>query len=140
MDDQNYSLPELDWPLLAPFWQACQNEELKFPYCTHCHQWQWYPIYNCPDCGGELNWVKVSRKGTLYSWTVVYKPFFPEFADKVPFIVGVADIDDAPGVRLIANIIDCKADDLQVGMKLDVVFDHVNDKVSLPKFKLSNTK
>ncbi len=137
MDDENFTLPETEWPLLAPFWQACRNEELRFPRCGHCQTWQWYPIYSCPTCGGTFEWAKTSKKVTLFSWTVVRKAFFPQFINKIPLIVAIVDIDDAPGVRFIANAIDCQPEDLHIGMKMDVVFEHVNAEVSLPQFRIS---
>lgn len=139
MDDQNFTLPQMDWPILMPFWEACRKEELKFPSCSHCSHWQWYPLYDCPLCGGTYEWVPASTKGTLFSWTVVRKAFFPEFADRVPFIVVIVDIDEAPGVRLVANAIHCNPEDLSIGMKMDVVFEHVNQEVCLPKFIISKS-
>lgn len=136
MGNENFLLPDIDWPVLVPFWEACRNEELRFPRCKNCGGWQWYPTLICPDCEGEFEWAKVAPKGKLFSWTVVHKAFFPEFKEKVPFIVGCIDVEDAPGVRFIANVIDCKPEDLRIGMEIDVVFDHVNDKVCKPQFRI----
>ncbi len=137
MDKENFLLPDVDWPVLVPFWEACRNEELVFPRCKNCGSWQWYPTLICPDCEGEFEWAKVSPKGKLFSWTVVHKAFFPEFKEKVPFIVACIDIDDAPGVRFIANVVGCKPEDLRIGMDMDVVFDHINDQVCKPQFRIS---
>jgi hypothetical protein len=137
MDKENFLLPDIEWPVLIPFWEACRNEELKFPRCQKCGSWQWYPTIICPDCQGEFEWAKVAPKGRLYSWTVVHKAFFPEFKEKIPFIVACIEIDDAPGVRFIANVVDCKPEDLRIGMEMDVVFEHIDDKVTKPQFRIS---
>jgi len=137
MGNENFLLPDIDWPVLVPFWEACRNEELRFPRCKNCGIWQWYPTFICPSCEGEFEWAKVTPKGKLFSWTVVHKAFFPEFKEKVPFIVACIDVDDAPGVRFIANAIDCKPEDLRIGMEMDVVFDHIDDKICKPQFRIS---
>lgn len=136
MDEQtNYSLPDRDWPLLEPFWQACQAGELKFQRCA-CGHWQWYPTYHCPECGGEMEWTQVPGTARLFSWSVVNKPFFPEFADKVPLIVAAADIDGAPGVRLIADIIEADPQELRLDMPLQVVFEQASPETAMPRFKI----
>jgi len=39
------------------------------------------------------------------------------------------------GVRLMTNIVDCRPEDLYIGMPVKVVFDDVTEEVTLPKFK-----
>lgn len=136
MSEENLTLPDVEWPILSPFWKACKQEELKFPFCTNCKSWQWYPLYSCPTCGGNYNWEKVSEEATLFSWTVIRRSPFPELAQKVPFIVGVLEIDDAPGVRFVANIEGCEQEELQIGMKLSLFFEHINDEVTIPKYRI----
>ena len=134
---ENYTLPNRDWPLLEPFWESCKAEKIAFPKCKNCGHWQWYPLYTCPECEGELEWTPVEGTGSLFSWSLVHKAFFPEFGDKVPLIVAVADVDGAPGVRLIGNIIDADVKDLKLGMKLDIVYEKVNDETTMPRFKIA---
>jgi uncharacterized protein len=138
MSENNMTLPDLGFQVLSPFWKACKKEELRFPYCSICESWQWYPLFSCPSCGGEYNWEKVSGEGTLFSWTVVRKPPFPEFAEKVPYIVGVIDMEGARGVRFISTIEGCEPNQLQIGMKVSLFFDQINSEVSLPKFTIGS--
>jgi len=35
----------------------------------------------------------------------------------------------------MSNIIECKNEDLYIGMPVEVVFDYVTEEVTLPKFK-----
>jgi hypothetical protein len=36
---------------------------------------------------------------------------------------------------LMTNIVNCENTDIYVGMPVEVIFDDLNEKVSLPKFK-----
>jgi hypothetical protein len=38
-------------------------------------------------------------------------------------------------VRLLTNIVGCPADDVRIGMPVEVVFDDVTSDVTLPKFR-----
>ena len=49
-------------------------------------------------------WESVSPLGSLYSWTEVHHRFDP--SGEVPYVVALVEFKDAPGVRLITNLID----------------------------------
>jgi uncharacterized OB-fold protein len=53
----------------------------------------------------------------------------------VPFVVAQVELED--GARIPTNIViaDPSPDNVKVGMAVEVIFDDVTDKVSLPKFK-----
>jgi uncharacterized OB-fold protein len=68
---------------------------------------------------GEFEFVEVSGKATLHTFTeIVAAP--TGFEDVTPYTVGVADLDE--GGRLLAWIGNSiKKDDIEIGMKLQVV-------------------
>ena len=41
----------------------------------------------------------------------------------------------AEGPRVISNVLGVKNEDLHIGMPVEVVFEDVNDEISLPKFQ-----
>ena len=139
MEDNRVSLlPESDWPMTKPFWASCNENQLSFPRCKQCGKWQWYPTYFCPVCEGDVEWVKVSNKGTLYSWTKVTMVLQQEYKEKVPYIAALIDIDDAPGVRLIVNTLDLECESqLKAGMKMDIVFERLSDEINMPRCVIS---
>jgi uncharacterized OB-fold protein len=51
----------------------------------------------------------------------------------VPY--NVAFVELAEGPRVISNVVGVKNDDLHIGMPVQVVFEDVNDQISLPKFR-----
>ena len=52
----------------------------------------------------------------------------------VPYVVALIELEGI-GVRMISNIIDCQPEEVKIGMKVEVVFDDVTEKVTLPKFR-----
>ena len=53
--------------------------------------------------------VEVSGRGTLFAFTILHQPFHPGFVDAVPMIIGLTELDDAPGVRILTNIAKTRA-------------------------------
>lgn len=129
-------LPSLNRPETRPFWEACQRGELMIQRCADCGTDIWYPQTICHHCNSwNIQWRKVSGRGTVYSWIVVRHPLHPYFADKLPFAVALVELDDAPGVRMTTNILDCPMDKIHIGMPVEVVFHKINDQVTLPYFR-----
>ncbi|MBM4404695.1 MAG: Zn-ribbon domain-containing OB-fold protein [Chloroflexi bacterium] len=118
----------------APFWEGCNRGELLYQRCGACGKARFYPRPACPNCASEsFTWEKASGKATLYSWTIIYPPTLPAFKDKVPYPVILVEL--AEGVRMISNIVDCKNEDLRIGMPLEVTFEKVSDGVTLHRFR-----
>ena len=93
-----------------------------------------FPRESCPVClSDNLEWVTVSGKARLYSYTIVHRPANPAFADLVPYNLSIVQLDEGP--RLISTVVDCELDDLEIDMPLDVHFDDVTDDVTLVKFR-----
>ncbi len=87
----------------------------------------------CPQCHStKVEWVEVSGRGKVYTWTTVRHPVHPAFVD-VPYIVVIVQLDE--GVRLVSNMVDCRPEDIYIGMPVEVVFEDVSETISLPKFK-----
>ena len=101
-------LPEFEPPALdfaEPFWAAVDRGGLALPRCSVCGRWQWYPEPAGTDCvGGQLRWEPVATTGTLYSFTRVHRSFLPSGADRVPYVVGLVELDGVEGPRLVANL------------------------------------
>src|SRR6266545_8331734 len=89
-----------------PFWDGCRQGELRVQRCLDCHKLRWYPKPMCPHCASlEVEWVATSGKGRVYTWTVIHHVFNPAFADKVPYLVVIVELDE--GVRVVSNLLDC---------------------------------
>jgi uncharacterized OB-fold protein len=51
-----------------------------------------------------------------------------------PYVIGLVAIDEQEDIRLTTNIVGCDADEVRIGMKVAVTFEH-HDDVWLPLFR-----
>jgi len=79
------------------------------------------------------DWVRASGRGKVYTWVLIYQRYHPAFAEDIPYNVTMVELEEGP--RLITNIVDCRDEDIRLGMEVEVVFEDVTDEVTLPKFK-----
>jgi hypothetical protein len=77
-----------------------------------------------------MAWEQSAGLGSLYSWTVVWRPPDPSFS--VPYAPAIVRLDEE--FWLMSAIIGCQADDLYDGMRVGVTFHPVSDAVTLPYF------
>jgi uncharacterized OB-fold protein len=120
-----------DWT--QPFWDAAKNEVLTAPRCTNCGAFRLPPSRFCPTCRHqEMEFVELPGTGTVFSFIVVRHPLNPSMAEYVPYMPAVVDPDGAPGCRFVSNVVDCEPEDVAIGMKVRVVWNHVSDTLTLP--------
>jgi hypothetical protein len=119
-----------------PFWQAARERRLAIQRCEECDSLQHPPGLMCRRCGGsQLGWRDVSGRGELYSFTVSEQSFVPGFEDVLPLPIGLVEIVEQPGVRLLGNLLVDDLDSLHVGMALRVVFEATADGYVLAQFE-----
>jgi uncharacterized OB-fold protein len=117
------------------YWDAVARREIQLLKCLDCGHFVHYPRPVCPHClSSDLRPETISGKGTLYSYTVVMQPGHPYFVDKIPYVIGVFEIDEEPGVRMPRGI-DAAPEVLRCGMPMEVVFKDVTDTLVLPFFR-----
>lgn len=120
-------------PVTEPFWEAAKHRHLVAPQCARCGQFRLPPTPYCPQCQHtEVNWVTLSGRAIVYSFAVVHG--FPGLPD-VTLVPVVVDLPDAPGARLVSNLIDVEPDEVQIGMELTVDFHPISDGWLLPVFR-----
>ena len=128
-------MPEIT-NLNRPFWEATKRHELMIQRCKSCGEYQWYPRANCIHCGSmDIEWVKVSGKGSVYSYTIIWQVIgnSPLYNLEIPFAVGLIELDEGP--RMYARIIGCEVTDVKVGMKVEVDFKDLTSEISIPVFR-----
>ncbi|CAB4879115.1 unannotated protein [freshwater metagenome] len=134
-------LPELDERNIH-FWQGGQNGQLTFVRCQDCGYYLHPPTPICPkDLSKNLAPEAVSGNAIVASYTVNYQEWLPGV--DVPYIIAIVEIVEQPELRLTTNIINCDVDDIAIGMKVSVVFEHHEDPhgdVWLPLFEPSGEK
>jgi uncharacterized OB-fold protein len=52
----------------------------------------------------------------------------------LPYIVGLVELDEQPGLRMLTNIVEAAPADLEVGMAVEVTFED-RGAVTMPQFR-----
>ncbi len=115
------------------FWfDGVREGRLLIQRCADCETLRHPPAPTCPACRCfEWDTVESTRRGTLHSWTIVHKPQDPAFT--YPLAIGLLDL--AEGTRLVADIDGVDAEDLEIGMELEVVFTEHAHGETLPQLR-----
>ena len=126
------ALPLLrDWNRF--YWTSGEDGRLRFQHCGACDALQHPPAPVCRACGrDELDTQAVSGLGTVQSHTTNIQQWSADFPP--PFVVAVVAIDEDPRVRLTTNLVSCQPETVQIGMRVRVVFERVDD-VWVPLFE-----
>ena len=127
-------LPE-PTPETAPYWEGAKAHELRIQYCTECKKHFFYPRIFCPTCMSDaVEWRKVSGKGTLLTYVLAARPA-PGFEDELPYAIAIVKLDEGP--HLMSNIVNTELTpaNLPAGMALEVVFEDIDERITLPKFQ-----
>ncbi len=115
------------------YWEACARGELYVQQCGDCRLLRHYPRALCPDClSSEVQWQRCTGKGRVYTFTVVHQNQSSGFREMVPYVLAYVELDE--GVRMLTNIVECKADSVKIGMPVVVRFNDFGGGVSLPHF------
>ena len=73
----------------------------------------------CNNCfrDDQISEVALSKKGTLYTYSTVYRSR-PNM--KAPYTIGFVDLKE--GVRIFAQLFDVAPEDLKIGMEMELIF------------------
>ena len=69
--------------------------------------------------------------GSLYSWTVVWRPPDPSF--RVPYAPAVIRLDE--GFWMLSAVIGCEPEALHEGLRVSVEFHPASSEITLPYFR-----
>lgn len=131
-DTYSKPLPGLDG-LTKEFYAYCKQEDLHFQRCSNCQTFRHVPREMCAHCNSfDWQWQRSSGLGTVYTWTVVERALHPAFMEDTPMAPVVVEMEE--GVRLLANMLDCAPDQLEIGMPVRIAYEHVANEVTLPRF------
>lgn len=124
-------LPVLGDDLSRTYWEAAREGRLLVQRCRACGEHQFYPRRHCVRCfAPKPEWVESKGTGRLHTFSVVHRTATPGFADEVPYVFAIVELDEGP--RLTVNVVDTPLDELRCDMPVRVVFTPVTDELSLP--------
>jgi uncharacterized OB-fold protein len=117
-----------------PYWEATRQKKLLIQYCKATGKYQHFPRPVSIFTGRrrDIEWREVSGKGTVFSYTITHRGM-PRFRGKEPYAVVSVTLD--VGVNVIAGMVDCKADELAIGMKVKPFWHPLSDGTHLLMFQ-----
>lgn len=116
-----------------PFWEAARRHELVMYRCTNCGKYYDREVA-CPDCENpQMAWEKVGGRGEVFTYCIFRRLYHPAWEGDIPYNVAYVKLDEGP--LLMTNIVDCSNDKIYIGMPVEVVFEDINEEVTLPKFR-----
>ena len=116
------------------FWDGTKANELLLQRCDECSKVYFPPRPFCPACGSrDVEVYAASGKATLYSYVINHRPR-PDMGT-APHSIAVVELSEGP--RMMTNIVGCPQtpEALELDMKLEVAFEKLDDKITLPLFR-----
>lgn len=129
--------PGIPLPAVTPwnefYWTSGAEGRLCIQECSSCSGLIHPPKPVCPRCRShELRLRDVSGRGTLFGFTVSHRFQLPGLP--APYVVAQVALEEDPRVKLTTRVVEAEPGDLQLGMRMEVVFERVED-VWLPLFR-----
>jgi uncharacterized OB-fold protein len=111
------------------FWREIpQRYNLIGNQCEVCNKVYFPPRETCPYCRrksmGKMKDVKFSGKGKVVTYTIIHEA--PEdFEGQTPYPMAIIQLDEGP--KLTAQIVDCKIEDVKIGMRVKSTFRKIQE-------------
>jgi uncharacterized OB-fold protein len=125
-------------PMTQPFWDAAKEDRLVVPQCTQCGTFRLPPSAFCFNCQSRaFEYTELPGTGTIFSFTVVRHPLHPDLLEACPYVSGTVHLDgtQGAGARMLVNIIDVDPETVKIGDRVEIVWEHMNDEMSTPRFR-----
>lgn len=122
------------------FWEGVDAHRLMILRCRSCHRYVHLPRGVCRYClSTDLEPEQVSGRGVLETFTLPQQPFHAWFRDRVPYVLGIVELDEQEDLKLVTNIVDIDEEDVHCGLRVHVVFREVVPGYTLPLFAPDDT-
>jgi len=136
MSDYFKPIPEIQ-PWTEDYWKATKRHKLLIQHCESCGVNIFYPRKYCPECwSGDLGWIEANGKAKIYSFSVMMDMVEPKFMADLPYVLAMVNLEE--GVRMTTRIVECRPEDVAIGMEVEVVFEDISPECALPMFRPVN--
>ncbi len=124
-----------------PFWDAAKAGVLKLQRCQSCRQFQHPPYRDVRELHVDRarSSSRCAGEGAIYAYTIMYHAGDKRFASAVPYASIIVELDEAPGALMAGNLLEAPYTEAKVGRRVEVVFEQLNDDITLPQFRLART-
>ncbi|MCA4135386.1 Zn-ribbon domain-containing OB-fold protein [Arthrobacter sp. M4] len=114
-----------------PFWESAAQGRLVAQQCRDCGRLQHYPRPACIDCLSQSrDWIRLSGRGTVWSFSIVRQVADPAFAGEVPF--ALVDVELEEGLRITSRLDDTS---VEIGDRVQVTMRAIATGLCLPYFE-----
>ena len=114
------------------WWDAVDDGKVLIQRCKNCQTLRHPPRPMCAQCQSlEWDFVVSSGKGSVHTFTVIHHPQFPGY--DFPIIAALIDLEE--GTRLMSNVVECKPEDVSIGMAVQGFVQEGDDGLKLPVFR-----
>lgn len=114
------------------FWEAARQGRLLLQRSRSSGRLQAYPrghdLHDPMRVSADLEWVEATGHGTIETFSVVHRSFYPEIP--APYVFAIVRLDE--GVQITAHVVDIAADRVRIGMAVTIGFVALNDTTFLP--------
>jgi uncharacterized OB-fold protein len=135
-------LPYID-NINEPFWRGCREGVLRLQQCPVSGRLIFPPRPVNPwSPRDQAVWTEVSGRGTSWSVIAPHAPLMLDFTELAPYNAIIVELKEDPTIRLVGNLVPeagapintIAYEDVEVGAAVQVVFERVNDEISLPRW------
>ena len=81
-----------------------------------------------------MTWETLSGDGSVYSYSIVWRPQDRSFMDQVPIVLAVISLVE--GVQIVSTVLGETRQNVTIGDPVRAVFHKLNNSIALPKFQL----
>ncbi|MBJ22594.1 MAG: hypothetical protein GY910_18720 [bacterium] len=112
--------------------RVAEDGVIPIQRCTGCQKLRHPPRPMCDACGEQrFDSIDASGRATVHTFTVIHYPQFPGY--EYPMISVIVDLEE--GERMASTLIDCKPEDVKIGMAVEAVIQEDEDGFKIPFFK-----
>ncbi len=103
-----------------------QRYRLEAGKCKKCGKIFFPPRLICDKCKSrEFEKIKLNDTGKIITYTTI-RVAPEQFNTQVPYNVAIIELND--GVRITAQVVDCKPEDVVIGKQVKIVFRKVQEE------------
>ncbi len=103
-----------------------QRYRLEAGKCKKCGKIFFPPRLICSNCKSrEFEKVVLSDTGKIVTHTTI-RVAPEQFSTQVPYNVAIIELND--GVRIMAQVVDCKPEDMAIGKSVKLVFRKIQEE------------
>ena len=94
-------------------------------HCKSCGDYFFPKTFTChnPNCKDkEIEEVNLSRRGKLWSYSILHYPPPPPFVASDPFEpTPIAEVEIPEGLKILGMMEGCKPEDVKIGMEVELI-------------------